>query len=153
MKCWQWCNGGCFRDNEAQSSVNGFLASTLLFTIFQDSEVPSQRHSAFIISIDVLAILSLLSPLQVLTIVRPLSTRRRHSGNNSDGTPSCLALVTMKFGQNLPRNQVPEWASSYIDYKALKKLIKTAQTAVQLGHEPDLAGMQPEMVGPVVSKG
>ena len=23
--------------------------------------------------------------------------------------------ATMKFGQNLPRNQVPEWASSYVE--------------------------------------
>ncbi|KAK3721020.1 Glycerophosphocholine phosphodiesterase [Vermiconidia calcicola] len=46
----------------------------------------------------------------------------------------------MKFGQNLPRNQVPEWASHYIDYKALKKLIKTAQKAVEAKEEPDLAG-------------
>ncbi|KJX95626.1 glycerophosphocholine phosphodiesterase Gde1 like protein [Zymoseptoria brevis] len=46
----------------------------------------------------------------------------------------------MKFGQNLPRNQVPEWASSYIDYKALKKLIKAAkQETEQNGEEPDLA--------------
>lgn len=47
----------------------------------------------------------------------------------------------MKFGQNLPRNQVPEWGSSYIDYKALKKLIKTAESAIEEGEEPDLAGM------------
>ncbi|KAH9845390.1 glycerophosphocholine phosphodiesterase GDE1-like [Teratosphaeria destructans] len=46
----------------------------------------------------------------------------------------------MKFGQNLPRNQVPEWASSYIDYKGLKKLIKAAQRAVENGQDPDLAG-------------
>jgi glycerophosphodiester phosphodiesterase len=46
----------------------------------------------------------------------------------------------MKFGQNLPRNQVPEWASSYIDYKGLKKLIKAAQKAAEDGHDPDLAG-------------
>ena len=46
----------------------------------------------------------------------------------------------MKFGQNLPRNQVPEWASSYIDYKRLKKLIKAAQEAVSISGEPDLAG-------------
>ncbi|KAI1327658.1 Glycerophosphoryl diester phosphodiesterase family-domain-containing protein [Xylariaceae sp. FL0255] len=32
----------------------------------------------------------------------------------------------MKFGRNLPRNQVPEWASFYINYKGLKKLIKAA---------------------------
>ncbi|KAL5347157.1 Glycerophosphocholine phosphodiesterase [Pseudogymnoascus australis] len=30
----------------------------------------------------------------------------------------------MKFGRNLPRNQVPEWASNYINYKQLKKLIR-----------------------------
>ncbi|KAK4494744.1 hypothetical protein PRZ48_014100 [Zasmidium cellare] len=46
----------------------------------------------------------------------------------------------MKFGQNLPRNQVPEWAASYIDYKALKKLIKAAKKEKdQDGDEPDLA--------------
>ncbi|KAK4618653.1 Glycerophosphocholine phosphodiesterase GDE1 [Fulvia fulva] len=47
----------------------------------------------------------------------------------------------MKFGQNLPRNQVPEWASQYIDYKALKKLIKAARKeSEQHGvEEPDLA--------------
>ena len=46
----------------------------------------------------------------------------------------------MKFGQNLPRNQVPEWASSYINYNDLKKLIKAAQAAVKQGSEVDLAG-------------
>ena len=46
----------------------------------------------------------------------------------------------MKFAQNLPRNQVPEWASSYIDYKALKKLIKSAQWAIESEEDPDLAG-------------
>ena len=48
---------------------------------------------------------------------------------------------TMKFGQNLPRNQVPEWAASYVDYNGLKKLIKIAEKAVEAGEEPDLAGM------------
>jgi len=47
----------------------------------------------------------------------------------------------MKFGQNLSRNQVPEWASSYIDYKVLKKLIKAAtKQSEQEGEDPDLAG-------------
>ena len=46
----------------------------------------------------------------------------------------------MKFGQNLPRNQVPEWAASYIDYKALKKLIKSARLAIEAEEDPDLAG-------------
>jgi len=45
----------------------------------------------------------------------------------------------MKFGHDLPRNQVPEWASSYINYKGLKRLIKAAAEAVQHGTEPDLA--------------
>jgi glycerophosphodiester phosphodiesterase len=45
----------------------------------------------------------------------------------------------MKFGHNLPRNQVPEWASSYIDYKHLKKLIKTASADAKNGEDPDLA--------------
>jgi glycerophosphodiester phosphodiesterase len=46
----------------------------------------------------------------------------------------------MKFGRNLPRNQVPEWASSYINYKGLKKLIKTAAEALNESSELDLAG-------------
>jgi len=46
----------------------------------------------------------------------------------------------MKFGRNLPRNQVPEWASAYIDYNGLKKLIKTAAEASKNGSELDLAG-------------
>lgn len=46
----------------------------------------------------------------------------------------------MKFGHNLPRNQVPEWAASYINYKGLKKLIKTAAEASKHGSDLDLAG-------------
>jgi SPX domain protein involved in polyphosphate accumulation len=46
----------------------------------------------------------------------------------------------MKFGHNLPRNQVPEWAASYINYKGLKKLIKTAADTSKDGSAPDLAG-------------
>ncbi|UPX10729.1 Glycerophosphodiester phosphodiesterase [Ascochyta rabiei] len=45
----------------------------------------------------------------------------------------------MKFGHDLPRNQVPEWASSYINYKGLKKLIKSAAAASNHGSDPDLA--------------
>ncbi|AEO71495.1 92e4c9ee-7a10-4609-b83e-85c30042bac6 [Thermothielavioides terrestris] len=45
----------------------------------------------------------------------------------------------MKFGRNLPRNQVPEWAGSYINYKGLKKLIKAAAAAAQHGEQVDLA--------------
>jgi glycerophosphodiester phosphodiesterase len=46
----------------------------------------------------------------------------------------------MKFAHNLPRNQVPEWASSYINYKGLKKLIKAATDTGNEGGEVDLAG-------------
>ncbi|EGY20009.1 hypothetical protein VD0002_g8573 [Verticillium dahliae] len=46
----------------------------------------------------------------------------------------------MKFGRNLPRNQVPEWAAYYINYKGLKKLIKGAAERAKSGQEVDLAG-------------
>ncbi|KAI9045229.1 glycerophosphocholine phosphodiesterase [Aspergillus affinis] len=46
----------------------------------------------------------------------------------------------MKFGRNLPRNVVPEWSASYIKYKALKKVIKSAAENVKAGHDADLAG-------------
>ncbi|MCJ1309832.1 Glycerophosphocholine phosphodiesterase [Agyrium rufum] len=45
----------------------------------------------------------------------------------------------MKFGRNLPRNQVPEWASHYINYKALKKLIKTVAESSNAGGQADTA--------------
>ncbi|KAK3315091.1 Glycerophosphoryl diester phosphodiesterase family-domain-containing protein [Apodospora peruviana] len=45
----------------------------------------------------------------------------------------------MKFGRNLPRNQVPEWAASYINYKGLKKRIKAAAEASKNGEQVDLA--------------
>ncbi|KAK4691943.1 glycerophosphodiester phosphodiesterase, partial [Lecanoromycetidae sp. Uapishka_2] len=45
----------------------------------------------------------------------------------------------MKFGRNLPRNQVPEWATSYIKYKALKKLIKSAAEEAKHGDGADTA--------------
>ncbi|KKA28844.1 hypothetical protein TD95_000248 [Thielaviopsis punctulata] len=45
----------------------------------------------------------------------------------------------MKFGRNLPRNQVPEWAAFYINYKGLKKLIKNAEEASTAGEPVDLA--------------
>ncbi len=46
----------------------------------------------------------------------------------------------MKFGRNLPRNQVPEWSLSYINYKALKKLIKNATLAAKDDSTVDTAG-------------
>ena len=42
--------------------------------------------------------------------------------------------------RSLPRNQVPEWAGSYINYKGLKKLIKAGVRAAQQGEQVDLAG-------------
>ncbi|PNS14692.1 Glycerophosphodiester phosphodiesterase GDE1 [Sphaceloma murrayae] len=45
----------------------------------------------------------------------------------------------MKFGQNLTRNQVPEWFSSYINYKGLKKLIKSAKAEEDAEGGADLA--------------
>ena len=46
----------------------------------------------------------------------------------------------MKFGRNLPRNQVPEWSTAYIQYKALKKLIKSAGEGAKRGDGADTAG-------------
>ncbi len=46
----------------------------------------------------------------------------------------------MKFGRNLPRNQVPEWATYYIKYKSLKKLIKSAAEVIRHGEVADTAG-------------
>ena len=47
----------------------------------------------------------------------------------------------MKFGRNLPRNQVPEWSAEYVDYKGLKKLIKAAVEQSKQGEESDLTGL------------
>lgn len=52
-----------------------------------------------------------------------------------------MAFVhNMKFGRNLPRNVVPEWSSSYINYKALKKLIKSASDSQEAKDDVDLVG-------------
>ncbi|KAI0907235.1 Glycerophosphoryl diester phosphodiesterase family-domain-containing protein [Ustulina deusta] len=45
----------------------------------------------------------------------------------------------MKFGRSLPRNQVPEWASAYINYKGLKRLIKAEAKTAEAGKEVDIA--------------
>jgi len=42
--------------------------------------------------------------------------------------------------RSLPRNQVPEWAASYINYKGLKKLVKAAAETAKSGETVDLAG-------------
>lgn len=44
---------------------------------------------------------------------------------------------------SLPRNQVPEWAAFYINYKGLKKLVKAAAETSKNGGEVDLAGGRP----------
>ncbi|KAJ5747391.1 uncharacterized protein N7511_009087 [Penicillium nucicola] len=46
----------------------------------------------------------------------------------------------MKFGRNLSQFTVPEWSASYIKYKALKKLIKSAAEQIKAGQDADLAG-------------
>ena len=38
---------------------------------------------------------------------------------------------------------MPEWSSSYINYKGLKKLIKAAADAAKAGKDVDLAGITP----------
>ncbi|CCX30608.1 Glycerophosphoryl diester phosphodiesterase family-domain-containing protein [Pyronema domesticum] len=45
----------------------------------------------------------------------------------------------MKFGKTLTRNQVPEWSTSYINYKGLKKEMKEAEKQKRAGDSPDLA--------------
>ncbi|KAJ6102519.1 hypothetical protein N7486_004946 [Penicillium sp. IBT 16267x] len=52
----------------------------------------------------------------------------------------------MKFGRNLAQFTVPEWSASYIKYKALKKLIKSAAEKVKAGQEADLAGCLASLV-------
>ncbi|KAJ5527186.1 hypothetical protein N7513_011345 [Penicillium frequentans] len=52
----------------------------------------------------------------------------------------------MKFGRNLAQFTVPEWSASYIKYKALKKLIKSAAEKVKAGEEADLAGCPASLV-------
>lgn len=42
----------------------------------------------------------------------------------------------MKFGRNLPRNQVPEWDTAYIKYKSLKKLINSAADTADTAGKP-----------------
>jgi hypothetical protein len=52
----------------------------------------------------------------------------------------CTAIANMKFGRNLSQFTVPEWSASYIKYKSLKKLIKSAAEQIKAGQEADLAG-------------
>jgi len=54
---------------------------------------------------------------------------------------SYLTSSVADISASLPRNQVPEWSSSYINYKGLKKLIKAAAESAKQGESVDLAGM------------
>ena len=49
----------------------------------------------------------------------------------------------MKFGRNLHRYQVVEWAPFYIDYVGLKQLYKAAKSliAVDNGEDANLTGL------------
>ena len=48
----------------------------------------------------------------------------------------------MKFGRNLHRYQVVEWAPFYIDYQALKQLFKAAKNlGVDHPEDADLTGL------------
>jgi hypothetical protein len=55
----------------------------------------------------------------------------------------CSSIEGLGHSQpsSLPRNQVPEWSSAYINYKGLKKLIKAAANNAKEGKDVDLAGM------------
>ena len=44
------------------------------------------------------------------------------------------------LSRSLPRNQVPEWSASYINYKGLKKHIKSVVGRSKQGEALDLAG-------------
>ncbi len=60
--------------------------------------------------------------------------------HNTHVLNNCISLTNE---HSLPRNQVPEWAGSYINYKALKKLVKALSRAAQDGEQVDLAGGHP----------
>ena len=59
----------------------------------------------------------------------------------SHTTASLEYRISLTDEHSLPRNQVPEWAGSYINYKGLKKLVKAAARAAQDGEQVDLAGV------------
>jgi hypothetical protein len=54
---------------------------------------------------------------------------------------SGCVVFTESMLYSLPRNQVPEWAANYINYKGLKKLIKAAAETAKNGDKADLAGI------------
>ena len=55
----------------------------------------------------------------------------------------------MKFGHNLHRYQVVEWAPFYIDYNVFKRLNKDAtKSAVDRGEAADFTGLPLPMIYP-----
>ncbi|KAL8731796.1 MAG: hypothetical protein Q9181_004186 [Wetmoreana brouardii] len=58
----------------------------------------------------------------------------------------------MKFGRNLPRNQVPEWATAYIKYKSLKQLIKLVTGTAKTHDSADTADRNLEDVDAFYNK-
>ncbi len=61
------------------------------------------------------------------------------SGSPPPGAP-ILAELHTHIICSLLRNQVPEWAAAYVDYKGLKKLVKAAAETERRGEKVDLAG-------------
>lgn len=49
--------------------------------------------------------------------------------------------LVANLSRSLPRNQVPEWAAYYINYKGLKRLIKVAAEAAKKGEPVVLDGI------------
>lgn len=74
---------------------------------------------------------------------RDVSAAKMKFGRKSVVPPHTHAGYTCSYtgyASSLPRNQVPEWSASYINYKGLKKLIKSAAEKDKLSEEADLAG-------------
>ena len=63
---------------------------------------------------------------------------RRYAFHRLTGGP--FQLLATNHRHSLPRNQVPEWSSAYINYKGLKKLIKAAVEVTKTGQDADLTG-------------
>lgn len=61
-------------------------------------------------------------------------------------TPLGSHVIASNESFSLPRNQVPEWESSYVDYKGLKKCIKAAATERRAENDVDLARTLPLVI-------
>ncbi|KAK3697690.1 phosphate system positive regulatory protein pho81 [Vermiconidia calcicola] len=74
-------------------------------------------------------------------LMPPNSTEGKSGTQKSNGPFEGLVL-TMKFGKHIQKRQldIPEYAASFVDYKALKKLIK------KLSATPVISGQQPATV-------